>query len=221
LGCADADVGLRIALAVGLAVVAGVLAIDMSGRAVRIADSNHTPEAAFVATAPGGATVCQPVPPPPPDAARARLLIGTYGRPLPDLAVRFVSLAGAVTARGELAGGGAQGHVEIPFRRVPGDALATSMCVQNLGRDKIAIAGVGVPPGPGSERIDGTPAPGAISITLFRAGHESWWSLLGALDQRFTLGKAGLLGAWTFPLCALMLLGVWVTVVRLLVKEAR
>ncbi|MFI5037257.1 MAG: hypothetical protein ACHP93_02120 [Solirubrobacterales bacterium] len=201
--------------------VVGVLVVDMTGRAVRIADSNHTPEAAFVATAPGGATVCQPIPPPPPDAATARLLIGTYGRPLPDLAVRFVSPTGAVTARGELAGGGSQGHVDIPFKRERGNAQATNICVQNLGRSKIAIAGVGVPPGPGSERVDGTPAPGAISITLFRAGRESWWSLLGALDRRFTLGKAGLLGGWTFPICALMLLGVWVTVVRLLVREAR
>jgi hypothetical protein len=221
LGCADADVGLRIALAVVLAMVVGLLVVDMSGRAMRIADSNHTPETAFVATALGGATVCQPIPPPPTDAARARLLIGTYGRPLPDLAVRFVSPTGVVTARGELAGGGVQGHVEIPFKRVPGDAQATSMCVRNLGRAKIAIAGVGVPLGPGSERINGTPEGGAISITLFRAGPESWWSLLGALDRRFTLGKAGLLGALTLPLCVLMLLGAWVTVVRLLVREAR
>jgi hypothetical protein len=214
-------VGLRIALAVALATVVGVFVVDMSGRAVRIADSNHTPEVAFVATALGGATVCQPISPPPSDAAKARLLIGTFGRPLPDLAIRFVSSTGAVTARGELARGGSQGHVEIPFRRVRGDAQATSMCIQNRGREKIAFAGVGVPPGPGSERIDGTVAPGAISVTLLRAGRESWWSLLGTLDRRFTLGKAGLLGGWTLPLCVLMLLGAWLAVVRLLVREAR
>ena len=200
--------------------VVAVLVVDMSGRAVRIADSNHTPETAFVAVALGGATVCQPIPPPPPDAARARLLIGSYGRPMPGLAIRFLSPTGAVTARGELAAGGSQGHVEIPFRRLGGEALATTMCVQNLGREKIAIAGVGVPPGPGAERINGRVQAGAISVTLFRAGSESWWSLLGTLDRRFTLGKAGLLGDLTLPLCALMLLAAWVAVLRLLVREA-
>ena len=92
--------------------------------------------------------------------------------------------------------------------------------MQNLGREKIAIAGVGVPPGPGAERINGRVQAGAISVTLFRAGSESWWSLLGTLDRRFTLGKAGLLGDLTLPLCALMLLAAWVAVLRLLVREA-
>ena len=52
-----------------------------------------------------------------------------------------------------------------------------------------------------------------------RPGSESWWQLLGVLDERFGFGKATFFGDWTLPVAALLLLGVWVATVRLLIRE--
>ncbi len=52
-----------------------------------------------------------------------------------------------------------------------------------------------------------------------RPGRESWWQLLGTLDQRFGLGKASFFGDWTLPVMALLLLGIWIAAARLLAKE--
>jgi hypothetical protein len=72
---------------------------------------------------------------------------------------------------------------------------------------------------PIAEVVDGSQQPGRISLLYLRAGSESWWQLLPTLSRRFGLGKASFFGAWTLPLAALLLLGVWVSAVRLLLRE--
>jgi hypothetical protein len=67
--------------------------------------------------------------------------------------------------------------------------------------------------------VDGSQQPGRISLLYLRAGSETWWQLLPTLARRFGLGKASFFGAWTLPLAALLLLGVWVSAVRLLLRE--
>ena len=49
-----------------------------------------------------------------------------------------------------------------------------------------------------------------MSFFYLRAGSESWWHLLPAIDHRFGLGKAAVFGDWTLPVLVLMLAGVWV-----------
>jgi hypothetical protein len=54
-----------------------------------------------------------------------------------------------------------------------------------------------------------------------REHRESWWQLLPTLVDRFGLGKASLIGDWTLPTVAVLFLGTWVAVVRLLLRELR
>jgi hypothetical protein len=105
----------------GLAVllVLAALALDMSGSAPRGAGSDHNNAAVFAATVPGGGTLCQPIAPLPGDAARAQLLIGTYGRPVPALTLSFTDSGGTGTlATGSLGAGAHEGLLTIPIQRV-------------------------------------------------------------------------------------------------------
>jgi hypothetical protein len=76
-----------------------------------------------------------------------------------------------------------------------------------------------VPVSSTTEVVDGRQQPARISLVYLRARSESWWQLLPTLTRRFGLGKASFFGAWTLPLAALLLLGVWVSAFRLLLRE--
>ncbi len=207
-----------------LALVAVGLVVTLSHRAPRAAGTDHIVPAMFAATLPSGGEVCQINPYLPPDAARAEILIGTYGRPVPALALRFTDPAGAVVSSGQLAAGGREGTVSIPITRATDPGRATRVCLGVGGRSKVVVGGLGIPPDPTDEVVNGTPQAGRISLVYYRAGRESWWSVVGVIDRRFGLGKAGLFGDWALPACVLLLVGVWVAVVRLLIdgrEEAR
>jgi len=201
-----------------LAVVAAGLAITLSEQAPREAGSDHIVPAMFAATLASGGEVCQVNPYLPPAAASAQILIGTYGRPVPALALRFTDPAGAVVSTGQLAAGARQGTVSIPLSRALDPGRATSVCLGVGGRSKIVIGGLGIPPGPTDEVVNGAVQAGRISIVYYRAGRESWWSLLGVIDRRFGLGKAGFFGDWTLPACVALLVASWAAVLRLLVR---
>ena len=87
------------------------------------------------------------------------------------------------------------------------------------GSSPVVIGGEAGPVDPSAELIDGRQQPGRISLSYLRRGSESWWQLLPTLSHRFGLGKASLVGDWTLPVAALLLLGVWAAAVRLLIRE--
>jgi hypothetical protein len=204
-------------IAVALALVAAGLVVTLSHRAVRDAGSDHIEPAMFAATLARGGRLCQDNPYLPPGAASAALVVGTYGPPVPSLGLSFTSSTGAVVASGRLAAGARQGTVSIPLGRATDPGLATTVCLEVGGHAKIVIGGQGIPPDPTDEVVDGKAQPGRISIVYDRAGRESWWSMLGVLDERFGLGKASFFGDWTLPACVALLLATWAIVVGLLV----
>jgi hypothetical protein len=212
-------VPLRVLLGVALLLVAGALALDMSGRAPRSAGSDHVGPLVFSAAVPGGGVLCQPVQGLPGDAARAQLLIGTYGHPVPSLQVRFLDAAGADVAMGQLPSGAHEGPVWIPLRRRPRSPSATNVCLRVGGATTVVLGGEGGPITSNSELVNGHRQPGRISLIYIRRGDESWWQLLPTLARRFGLGKASFFGEWTLPLLALLLLCVWVATARLLTRE--
>jgi hypothetical protein len=212
-------VRVRLGLGVALLAVAGALVLEMSGRAPRQAGSDHISPAVFAATVPAGGLVCQPAPFLPDDAARAQILIGTYGRPAPALRLSFLDAAGARVASGQLAAGAHEGTLVIPLSRVHGAPAAASVCLRVSGAAKVALGGEGGPVNPTSELVDNAAQPGRISLIYLRGGRESWWQLLPVLSERFGLGKAYFFGDWTLAFCALLLLGVWVGTIRLLLRE--
>ncbi|HEY7952199.1 MAG TPA: hypothetical protein VID70_04375 [Solirubrobacteraceae bacterium] len=207
----------RLALGLAALLVLGVLALEMSGSAPRSAGSDHNNPAVFAATVPGGGTVCQPIVPLPGDVARAQLLIGTYGHPVPALQLTFSGASGVV-ASGTRPAGGAEGTVVIPVHRAS-SAVASSFCLHVSGHSTVALGGEGGPIGASSELVNGVAQGGRVSLLYLRAGSESWWALLPSLDHRFGLGKASFFGDWTLPVLALLLISVWVGTFRLLLRE--
>jgi hypothetical protein len=214
-------VRVRVVLAIALLLTAGALALDMSGRAPRTAGSDHVNPLTFAATVPGGHELCQPEIVLPPEAASVSMLVGTFGRPVPALAVRFTDARGALVAHGSLSAGGHEGPVIVPLVRRRGPAAAGTLCITVAGRTNIVLGGEAVPPGASSVRIDSRVAPGRIDVSYLRPGRESWWHLLPTVDERFGLGKASFFGDWTLPVAALLLAGVWAYAVWLLVHELR
>jgi hypothetical protein len=219
--------------------VLAVLVLNMSRGAPRGAGSDHNNPAIFAATVPGGGSVCQPIVPLPSDAARAQLLVGTYGHPVPALSLRFTDAGGATLAMGSLPAGGPEGQVTIPIHRVirtptpptpatptptptgGGAGEANRFCLTVGGHTNVALGGEGGPISPNSELVNGTAQAGRVSLLYLRGGSESWWQLLPSLDHRFGLGKASVFGDWTLPALALALVGVWALVIRLLLRELR
>jgi hypothetical protein len=212
-------VRVRVVLAVALVLVAGAVILDMSGRAPRIAGTDHTNPVGFVATVPSGGSVCQPSMVLPPDTGSVEVLLGTYGQPVPALADSFEGPGNRVVASGALAAGASQGYVKIPLRYTHG-SIAGTLCI-HVGKvaRPIVLGGDVFAAGSISEQVDGVPQAGRIDVVYLRPGRESWWQLLGALDERFGFGKASFFGDWTLPVVALLLLGVWIATVRLLVRE--
>lgn len=210
---------MRVVLAVALAVGLGALALDMSRAAPRTAGSNHVSPAVFAAVVPARGELCEPLPPLPSDAARAQLLIGTYGPPVPALSLRYLDASGAIVASGQLTAGVPQGVVSVPLHRVAAGS-ATRACLRVGGSvSKIALGGEAGAINAGSEYVNGKQQPGLVSIVYQRAGSESWWELLPTLAGRFGLGKASVLGDWALLAAALALAAVWVGAVRLLLRE--
>ena len=211
----------RVVLAIALLLAAGALALDMSGSAPRIAATDHADAAAFVATLKAGQELCQPQMVLPGEAKRLRVLVGTYGQPVPELTAHFLTDDNRTIASGALAAGQRQGFVLIPLGYPHGPTAAGTLCIRALGGHRTVLGGVPFGAGGISERVDGVPQPGRIDVVYLRPGSESWWQLLPTLARRFNLGKAPLFGDWTLAVMALLLLGVWVATVRLLVRELR
>jgi hypothetical protein len=208
-------------IAVGVLLIVCVFALEMSGSAARTADSNHVGVSAFVATVPGGGDVCEPVSGLPDDAARARVLVGSFDRPVPALGLRFTNARGRTVAAGTFPGGTKQGFVDIPITRSDAAGTETKACLHVAGHNAVAIGGRAAEAGPGSEVVDGKPEAANISLVYLRRGSESWWQLLPTLAHRFARGKTGFFGTWTLVVVALVMLAVWAAAVRLLIRELR
>lgn len=207
---------LRVALAAAVLAVIGLLALEMSGSAPRIADTNHSNDLGFVGVVPTNGTICQPTILPR-DAARVSMLMGTYGHPVPEIDAKFV-VGERTIATGWRAAGGPQGNVSVPLSSPHGPTVNGELCLHVHGH--VAIGGEPVGVSPSSEQVNGQSQPGDVALVFLRPGRENWWQMLPTLAKRFSFGKAGFFGSWTLPLAALLLIGAWVATIKVLLKES-
>jgi hypothetical protein len=191
----------------------------MSGSAARTAGSDHVAALMFSASLPAAGSVCQPMISLPREATRVQLTIGTYGKPVPALTLRFLDASDRARAEGHLAAGAHEGVVSVPVRDISNPEAAREACLAVGHTGPIVLGGEGVPVSAFSERVGGKSQPGRISLIYFRAGSESWWQLLPTLDRRFGLGKAPFFRSWLLPVVVLALLGVWAATMRLLARQ--
>ncbi len=199
----------------------GAVGLTLSRRVTLNAGSDHVAPAAFSATVPPNGELCQVHPYLPPGAASAQIVIGTHGHPVPAFDLRFISAAGTVVSRGALPAGTRMGPIAIPLHPTPGSADAIQLCLRLTGTSKVVIAGLGIPPDPTDETVNGARQLGRISVVYAYGGRpEPWWSHVGAIDERFGLGKAPYVGSWTLPACVILLLAGWGLALRQLAHSS-
>ena len=215
---------MRVRIALGLALLATLIGflVDMSGSAPRLAGGDRirwpAPDPA-VAVTPAGSRMCVEGTILPGDAASMQIAIHGAAR-LPRIGVTFIDGAGKLLANGVLPAGAApSGAVSIVLRHRPHAPSAVGyLCLRVGGHATLVYDGVA---GVGTTTVNGIDQSGSPAIIYYRRGSESWWSLLGALDQRFGLGKSTIFGDWTLPVVALAALALFGGVVRLLLRELR
>jgi hypothetical protein len=214
-------VKVRAALGLSTLAVVALLVLELSGTATRTAGSDHAAPMLFSLPVAGGKSACQQVAGLPGDAARVELTVGTQGRPVPALTLRFLDAGGATVAEGALARGAHEGVLLIPVRHVAGPEPVLACIHVGPAKGSVFIGAEGVPIDASSATIGGVHVGNRLSLIYLRAGSESWWQLLPTLSERFGLGKAGFLGDWFLALAALGLVGVWAATLRLLLRELR
>jgi hypothetical protein len=195
----------RAVLAAGFVLLLAALLVTLSHSAPRQAGANHVPEVEEVAKRRGNWRHCQAGEVVPKDAANLRLLVGTYGRPTPELRVTARRSGGEVVTAGGRPAGGAEGHVDVPVRRVVETEGDARVCVSVSGQGRTVLYGAG----------------GRLRLDWYREGTESWFALLPTIAHRFGLARANPIGAWLLPLAALILLAAWAATVRLVLREMR
>ena len=218
---------MRVRIALGLAFLATAIgfAIDMSGSAPRLAGDNHVrwpPANASVAVAAGGSVLCLHSTVLPADAASMVIPMFdsvVHAYPRPRVVVDFTNADGKRVATGVLAAGTAgDGVTTLPLRQPHGPSARGTLCLHVGGHRALVFDGEA---GAGVTTVNGVAQPGSPAILFYRAGSETWWSLLGALDTRMGLGKSAIFGDWTLPVIAVVALALWFGVARLLVRELR
>jgi hypothetical protein len=209
----------RAVIVAGVLLVIGTLLLDMSGSAPRLAGSDGVRTEVFAVIVPGGGTVCQPVGPLPPDAGAAKLLVGTYYRPLPPLALRFVDKSGAAVARGAVRGGGRQGYISMPLRRLGPLSSVRRACLNVGGRFQVALGSTPVAAHTPTALVNGKPVSALVSIYYLRPGSKSWWRFLPVVNLRFALGKSSFFGSSTLPFVAVLVLLLWIAAIALVWRE--
>jgi hypothetical protein len=194
----------RFALAAGLVLLLAAVGVTLTHSAPRPAGSNHVPEVEEAAKLErGGGRHCQDGETIPADAAALRLLVGTYGRPVPEVRLSARRASGERVTAGERPAGGNEGHVEIPVERVEDSVSRARVCVRVGGPGRSVLYGAG----------------GRVRLEWMRRGKESWFQLLPTVAHRFGLGRASLAGSLLLPFAALLLLTAWAMVIRLVLRE--
>ena len=193
----------RAVLAGGLLLLFAAVVFLLAQSEPRQAGSNYVPEVAEVVKHSGSWRRCQDDETVPKDAAKLRLLIGTYGRPVPDLRVVVRRPGRGQVTTGSFPAGADEGHVEIPVRPVDATQAGVRVCVSVSGPGRTVLYGAGA----------------GLRFEWLRAGSESWFSLLPTIAHRFSLGKANPFGPWLLAVLALALLVAWVATVRLVLRE--
>ncbi len=209
----------RAVIVLGVLLVIGTLVLDMSGSAQRLTGSDGVRTEVFAVVVPGGGTVCQTVGALPAQTGAAKMLVGTYYRPLPPLKLRFVDKSAATVAVGVLRGGGRQGSISIPLRKFGPLSTVRRACLQVGGRFRVALGGTPVPAHSAAAVVDGKPVTGLVAIYYLHRDSASWWEFLPVLDLRFALGKASFFGSWTLPFVVVLALLVWIAAVALIWRE--
>jgi len=206
----------RIAIALGVVLVAGGLVLALASSHRRLASSNSEwPVVRTLSLGPGaqrcsGGLVTT-------GAGSLVIWAGTAG-PLTPLDVG-VRASGRRAAVGRFYVGSAMRPRRLPLGpRVPRAPLAT-VCVRNAGR-VAAVVGWAASPNWTSRASTGDPRPG-MRVDVLRAGDESGFGIASTAVRRAALFKSGLIAPWVVWAMLVAVLAAAVAAVRMVASGKR
>jgi hypothetical protein len=210
---------IRIAVLIGLTVIAAALALTLSHSPISIAQVNDTHHELLLQTAHKTAG-CQTEEVLPAGISAIRLEAFATAGPRVRLSV---SASGRTIVHGEVAPGWTGGAVTVPVRTLPRPTSGATLCFYfyTNGEETIYYEGSSL------TRTGSIPArtisgslPGRIRVEYLRPGHSSWWSLATRAARRMGLGRAWS-GTWIAFFVALLMAGVVLLSSRLALRELR
>jgi hypothetical protein len=182
----------RIVLAGGLAILIAAFAFGGSRAHVRLTGSNGIGDGEFVAIVGPGRTLCQSEGAVDAGTGSLRMVIGTYGRPGPELRTSVRFEGGRTLKKGTLAPGWRQGPIDLPLGEpTPAMRGGARICVANRGDARVAVAGIATPRGRAA-RVGGRPARGRVRFGYVQDRPTSAFSLTDRIVDRSTFGR----GLW-------------------------
>jgi hypothetical protein len=204
-------------LVVGVVILAGVLAIVLSGSSWRRSGYDDTPVQLVIGTLPAGSVGCQPHEPLPAGTGAVRIRATAAGAG--SVAVRVeLREAGRYSGMGST-GTVAEGSTVVAALVHPTTTEVTApLCVWNTGRAPLALAGAAT--GPADQLTISTAGRsagamvGRVRVEDLSSSHpSSLWPVLGKLPERIATATGSALAPW---LTLIGLLGALVLTAALL-----
>jgi hypothetical protein len=209
----------RLAIALGLLVVLGWLAVVLSRTEQRLAWTNtQVNVSGNDVPIKGRKRACQPEAIPAKTAA-LRVFVGTR-------AGRAGPLEGSIRARGrEVASGdfgmvfdGQPATAELS-RTVRSEIPTARVCFRNRGRATVRLAGDRTPIRFGGVNPYGTVYDDEPRVDYLRPGEETWWSLAGTVADRFGGAKTTFFGPWTMWAVFALIGTIWLAAIVLMLRR--
>jgi 4-amino-4-deoxy-L-arabinose transferase-like glycosyltransferase len=203
----------KIAIGVGLTVLAIAIAAVLSQSPLVVIGSNAVPASKRVIYEAGGKSFCQPGGTLPPRTSAVR--ISAIAKIGPTVSVQMLSGTHVVAQGRRAAGWGDAETVTIPLTPVSHAVPNARLCVK-LGPfgEGIALFGASTEMAVGNGRVETRKE---FRIEYLRTGRQSWWSLIPGVVRRMGFGHAPA-SAWAVFLLAAMMVAVAVLALRLLIR---
>jgi hypothetical protein len=183
----------RVALAIGLALLGLAIVVTLLRAPVAVIATNGIPDAGEVARTRKSTSACQAGEVLPAGTSAIRLTLAAEIGPAVTVAVRS---AGRTVTRGSRGDGWTGASVTVPVRRVSRTTPAAKLCF-TLGRPLASVEIFGEHASRAGTLVGprGEPLPGRLGVEYLGAGRSSWLSLLPSVARRMGFGHAWG-GAW-------------------------
>jgi hypothetical protein len=214
-------VRVRFAIAIGLVLVAGMLAVGLfksvlpptgdNGRDIQLL--------AGVRVLPGQ-QACQKHERVPADSGMLHVRASTAGKAAGPL-VASVIVRGQTLAKGTSPGGFVDSTVQIPVTPENPELSDATVCVRNAGRKPVALLGQNVVEDQAAV-VSGDPSPphGSMRLEWFESKKQTRLAGAGDVARRYGLAKASFFGSWTMWVMLALLLAASAGGIVLVAREA-
>jgi len=213
----------RVALAVGLALIAIAVGVVLSRSPVTVAGTNSVPAHQAVAFIKGGGSGCQPSGTLPSGTSAIR--ISASANTGPRVTLKVLSGPLVITQGERDAGWGVDETVTVPVKRVPRTIPEANICIAfGPAIEAIQVNGVPAPVfTAGGEAGGGFRFRGRgvrFRIEYLRPGAASWWSLASSVARHMGFGHAPA-GTWIVFLFIALMITIATLASRLILRELR